>query len=310
MSPAFALTGVVPILAMPFTRELGIDEESLRREVDWAIGHGVDGLALALGSDFPRLTPDERSRATRICAEQAAARVPLVVHVAAESGTAAAELARRAAADGAAALMVLPPTFDAPGADGIRDYFLEVAAAVELPIVLQDTPAAHVPWAAVHALVERLPGRLALKAETDPTPDAVQHAVSAFGDRLPVFGGNGGVALISELARGASGTMPGCALPERFAAVWRAHRDGDRVTARQRFAPLAPYLCATGVPGRWLAFYRETLVLRGVFAAGHARSPQAALSPAERRELRELLDDLEIDITQDAAQPAGEDPPR
>ena len=47
---------------------------------------------------------------------------PLVVNVSAESGYLAAELARRAEADGGAALMLLPPVFEVSGLEGLRAY--------------------------------------------------------------------------------------------------------------------------------------------------------------------------------------------
>lgn len=290
------LRGVIPILAMPFTADGEIDEDSLRREVEWAIDCGVAGLALALGSDFPRLSPDERSRVTRLCSGQVGGRVPVVVSTGAESGYFAAELARRAEDDGADALMVLPPVFDDPSADGIELYYHQVAHASTLPIVVQDTPASTMPWGVITRLAEEYPGRIALKEETPPTVAAVERAVNEFGDQMPVFGGSGGIAFYQEMLRGSAGTMPGCVLPELFVEVSDAFEHGDRELARRRFSRLVPFLAATGMPGRWLAFYREALVLRGVFSSVAARAPQTPLTPHERDELWELLIDLEIEL--------------
>jgi 4-hydroxy-tetrahydrodipicolinate synthase len=281
---------------MPFSAGGEIDEDSLRREVEWAIGCGVAGLALALASDFPRLSPEERSRVTRLCSEQARGRVPLVVSAGAESGYFAAELARRAEDDGANALMVLPPVFDDPSTDGIELYYRQVADASSLPLVVQDTPASRMPWGVITRLVEDYPGRIALKEETPPTAAAVERAVTQFGDRMPVFGGSGGIAFYQEMLRGSAGTMPGCVLPELFVKVSDAFDHGDRELARRCFSRLVPFLAATGMPGRWLAFYREALVLRGVFSSAAARAPQIPLTPHERDELRELLIDLEIEV--------------
>jgi hypothetical protein len=44
-------------------------------------------------------------------------------------------------------------------------------------------------------------------------------------------------------------------------------------------------------------------VLRGVFAAAHVRAPASPLDDGERAELRELLDDLQIDVQVPASLP-------
>src|SRR5262245_14458819 len=128
---------------MAYLPDGGIDEESLRRQVSWAIGHGVDGLGLALGSEMPRLGEEERSAATRAVVDEAAGRVPVVVHASAQSAPLAAQLARRAEADGASALMAFPPTFD-PTGPGVDAFFRELLDATSLPLVLQDIPDARV----------------------------------------------------------------------------------------------------------------------------------------------------------------------
>ncbi len=51
-----AIRGVVPILKTPFDLEDRVDDDSLRREVDYCIDAGVHGLGIAFGSEFPKLS--------------------------------------------------------------------------------------------------------------------------------------------------------------------------------------------------------------------------------------------------------------
>lgn len=291
-----ALRGVFPILQMPFTPDGAIDEESLRREAEWAIGTGVHGLGLALASELPRLTVEERSRVTLAVVEQTNGRVPVVVHASAESAEQASELARRAEADGAAALMVHPPTFQVFGHDGTLEFYRRLAGATALPIFLQDHLTARLESTVVVELEREFPDRFVLKAEVPPTPVAVMHARRATDGRLPVFGGSGGLAFYSELIRGSAGTMPGCSVPEFFVAVWEQFEAGDQDGARRAFARVVPYLTATGAPSLNIAFYRETLALRGIFTSPARRVPAPELTDIDRRELRELLHDLGIQV--------------
>ena len=56
-----------------------IDEDTLRRYIDWLIEKGVDGL-YPNGStgEFVRFTPQERRRIVQVVVEQAAGRVPIL----------------------------------------------------------------------------------------------------------------------------------------------------------------------------------------------------------------------------------------
>jgi 4-hydroxy-tetrahydrodipicolinate synthase len=279
---------------MPFLADGAIDEESLRREVDWALGQGVQGLGLALASEMPRLTESERARVSAVVVEQVEGRLPVVVHASAESARVAIGLARRAEADGAGALMVHPPTFQISGQEEVAAFFEELMAATTVPVFLQDTVFARVDLSMATALAERYPGRVLLKLEVPPTPRLVERVVQATGGRIPVFGGAGGTAFYSELLRGAVGTMPSSMAPALFVEIWTLFRDGELEASRLAFARLLPLLSATHAPGVGLAFFREALVLRGVFQQAYARTPAAALSDTDRSELRMLLDDLEL----------------
>jgi dihydrodipicolinate synthase/N-acetylneuraminate lyase len=295
MNSADTLRGVIPILAMPFRPDGLIDEEALRHEVDWAIGHGVHGLGLALASEMLRLTEAERARVTALAVEAAGGRVPVVVHASAESSFLASELSRRAEAEGASALMVTPPTFQVGGAQRMVVFFRELAQATTVPIVLQDVVTARVDMGLTHTLQREFPGRILLKAEVPPTPFAVATAVAATNGQMPVFGGAGGLAFYSELLRGAAGTMPSCMVPEPFVEVWDKYQDGDVEGARLAFARLQPLLVLTTSQVLGLAYYREALVLRGIFESASCRAPSAVLSDLDRRELQVLLDSLELE---------------
>ena len=58
------LVGSVPIMPIPFDAEEAIDEEALRRLVEFAVEKKFSAICLpAYGSEFYKLTEDERIRA-------------------------------------------------------------------------------------------------------------------------------------------------------------------------------------------------------------------------------------------------------
>src|SRR5207302_8227063 len=80
----FAWRGVFPILVTPFDDQSQVDEESLRRLVEFNIGAGVHGLGVALGSEVFRLSEAERRQVTRIVVDQVRGRVPIVINTGAQ----------------------------------------------------------------------------------------------------------------------------------------------------------------------------------------------------------------------------------
>ena len=72
--PSGRMQGVFPILVTPFDEESRIDEDSLRRLIEFNLDAGVDGLGVALGSEVYKLTEAERGQVTRIVVDQVAGR--------------------------------------------------------------------------------------------------------------------------------------------------------------------------------------------------------------------------------------------
>src|ERR1700749_4514100 len=73
------LFGVVPIVPTPFREDEEIDEDALRRLIDFAIGAGIKAVCLpAYASEFYKLTDDEKLQVVKIAVDQAAGRIQIV----------------------------------------------------------------------------------------------------------------------------------------------------------------------------------------------------------------------------------------
>src|SRR5205809_2073851 len=104
--PESAMRGVFPILVTPFDEQSRVDEESLRRLVEFNIAAGVHGLGVALGSEIFRLSEAERRQVTRIVVDETRGRVPVVINTGAPGTDLAVLYSRTAEEAGADALMV------------------------------------------------------------------------------------------------------------------------------------------------------------------------------------------------------------
>src|SRR2546423_14671167 len=69
--------GIYTILLTPFQEDRSLDEDSLRREVDFVIAAGAHGIVTPVNtSEFSLLTDDEGRRLSVIVLEQARRRFP------------------------------------------------------------------------------------------------------------------------------------------------------------------------------------------------------------------------------------------
>lgn len=140
MSMPFRPSGIFSAQWIPTDAEGRVDRGSLASHLAFERGHGISGV-LALGStgEFPHFTVDERKAVLATVAELAAP-LPLIANVTDIRPRAAIELGRAAKSLGYAAIALMPPVFFPVSQSDMLAYFLHVAAAVDLPVMLYNFP--------------------------------------------------------------------------------------------------------------------------------------------------------------------------
>jgi dihydrodipicolinate synthase/N-acetylneuraminate lyase len=292
--PTDTMQGVFPILITPFDEHSQIDEDSLRRLVEFDLDAGVHGLGVALGSEVFKLSEAERERVTRIVVDQVRGRVPVVINTGAAGTDLAVYYSRTAERNGANALMIMPPAFMPTGPDEVREYFRAISGAVSLPIFIQDTSSAPVSPTLARQIAEECEWVRYIKVESLPVTAKVADMVSQAGDQLVVFGGAGGNYFVEEMRRGSVGTMPFCTQPEAFVEIWNLYQRGDEAAAREVFnRKLLPVsrIAAQGV-GLFYQVHKEILRQRGVIRTAKVRSPAPAMDELTRQDLQRVIDEL------------------
>jgi 4-hydroxy-tetrahydrodipicolinate synthase len=288
------MKGVFPILVTPFDDQDRIDQESLRRVVDFSIGAGVHGLGIALGSELLKLNEAERTQVISIVVDQTRGRVPIVVNTGAQSNRTAAEYSRQAQDLGASAVMCLPPS--PVSATEARSYFTAISDAVDLPVFIQDTMTTPVSAGLIRQIADAAEHVRYAKVESSPQPTQVQAAVEAAGNLVTIFGGAGGIFLLEELRRGSRGTMPWPSQPHAFVRVWdlwQAGREAEATAVHEReIAPLGRLSMAGLRLGH--SVHKEVLRRAGVIATARVRAPSDPLDPITVRELDVLCDRLGV----------------
>jgi dihydrodipicolinate synthase/N-acetylneuraminate lyase len=136
------IRGVLLPMITPFDEKVRIDEQMMRRLVDFHIGAGVQGL-FVLGStgQGPAMTIEERKQAASIALDQAKSRVTVVIHVGTADAGSTVELAEHAAAHKADAVAIVPPYYYSDHTEyEIIAHYGAVAKAVPLPIFIYENP--------------------------------------------------------------------------------------------------------------------------------------------------------------------------
>lgn len=289
--------GVFVILPTAFDASGALDEDDLRRTVAFSIDCGVHGLVTpANASEGPYLSDSERRRVVEIVAEEADARVPLVVSVTASCASLAVEWIHHAESCGADMLMAMPPHVQRATDAVILDYYDKISNASSRPVIVQNfSGAGGTPMSAgfVTKLVSSLPGLDYVKEETDLPGPMITKLLEDGGASLKgVMGGKAGRQLPEEHARGACGTMPACQIADVHCRLWAELEAGDTAAARETYRRLLPLLLFETIYG--VAVYKEVLWRRGVIDDPFFR--QAAGRPLDReaqRELSVILEELE-----------------
>jgi 2-dehydro-3-deoxy-D-pentonate aldolase len=135
------IQGIYTPNLVPFLDDGRINEEELRRLVNWLIAKGVTGL-YPNGStgEFIRLSFEERKRVIQIVAEETRGRVPILAG-AAESNLALILEACRFYADlGCLAVSVTGPYYYKVSQESIEHFFRELAKSSPIDIVLYNIP--------------------------------------------------------------------------------------------------------------------------------------------------------------------------
>jgi 4-hydroxy-tetrahydrodipicolinate synthase len=289
-----AFDGVFSVLPTPFLPAGDIDFESLKRVVETFIADGVNGFtALGVTSEVARLTEPERDAVLDAVVNQANGRVPIVAGTTAEGLRTCIEYTRRAKAAGAAAVMISPPRMLKINSDAVARHFAEVAAAVDVPIIVQDYPPIS-GYAMEPSLLARIardvPAARTIKLEDPPTPLKTSRILEQTqGLEVRVFGGLGGVFLLEELMAGAAGAMTGFAFPAILVQIVKLFRDGKIDEAADVFYRKVPLMRFEFQDGIGMAIRKEVLRRRGIVAHAGIRPPGGVLDQTTKAALDRVM---------------------
>ncbi|MEO8660184.1 MAG: dihydrodipicolinate synthase family protein [Bryobacteraceae bacterium] len=296
------ISGIFSPTLTSYNPDGSVNLPGVRRFVRYLMDAGVDGLApLGSAAEPVALTVKERMEILEAIVQEVDGRIPIYAGTGHYSTDITIELSKHAKSIGCDGLMLMAPYLLRPPKRDVLNYFRQVHAAVDLPVMMYNVP--------VLTGCEVTPAELKVLAA-----DGVIHAVKwshsevsrihdtrlFCGPDFKIFAGVDVIAF-EALAVGADGWISGLPMIVPSLAV-KIHRllkhDNNLEAARELWYRVLPIIHveyrAMGTDANdphWLSVCREAADIRGL-DMGAARLPFTAVLPEVREELKQLLTGL------------------
>jgi 4-hydroxy-tetrahydrodipicolinate synthase len=282
--------GVLPALITPFSDDGSeINNEALAAIVERLIGAGVAGLVPGGSTgEFTTLSHRERRDLIETTVRAAAGRVPVVAGTGALSTRETVELSVHAEQAGAAAVMIVPPFYEALSWRELLAHYTTVADAIEIPIMYYNLPSAS--GLKLTAVQFRELQRAGVSCLKDTGGDAVA-ATELIQTDGPMLLNGWDTLTLAALAAGVRAVVWGTAsiLPEQCVELHRLLIDDiDLPAARELWARLWP-LCQFLEGQSYPAAVKTACRLVG-HTTGPVRAPLLPLDDETTSELAALLE--------------------
>jgi len=286
--------GVYPAMVTPLNKDLEIDENGLRYEVDFLIDGHVHGL-VALGSsgEFPYLTVDEKKRVIDIVVEQTNGRVPVIVGTSSMGTDEVIQLSRYARDRGADGLMINLPIYFPLTDEDVFNHYQAISKAVDLPILLYDFP--HVTHLEMSPeLISKLSyieNVVGIK-ETGALEKVEQILRIEKQEPFYVFTGISFLFLEVLKIGGAGVICPiPCIAPGQVTSIYESFREGDMEKASQLQGDILPFVAIVAAPVQ-SPVVKEAMRLVGLNIQSYVKSPLPQITEAQKDTVRKSLVDL------------------
>lgn len=288
------VTGIIPPIVTPFTKDGDIDEAAFRNIVKFNLKKKVHGVCVGGSSgEGHTLTAEEFTRLMEICVEEVNGAIPVLAGIIANSTREAVRRAKAISHLSVQGLQVTPVHYlFKPDENATVEHFRTLTEATDVPVIIYNV----VPWnylspALLIRLMKELPGVQGVKQSAGdlklmadlmlgiPEGCKIYTAVDAL--------------LYPSFALGCHGTIAAnpAAVPGVCIALWNAVQRGDHKRAREIHEALLRF---------WNAIYGENLpaniktsiALQGT-EAGLPRMPMPATTATQleniKRELQNVL---------------------
>jgi len=131
------LQGVFTAIITPFKKNGDVDEEALKKLIDFQIENKVNGIVpCGTTGESPTLSHEEHKKVVELTVKQVNKRCLVIAGTGSNSTVEAIQLTKHAKEAGVDAAMLVNPYYNKPTQKGLYLHFKAVADAVDIPIVV------------------------------------------------------------------------------------------------------------------------------------------------------------------------------
>lgn len=288
-----AFEGAFTAQITPFNEENELNEDGLRKNIQFQIEGGIDGIVpVGTTGECATLSHDEHERVIEIAVATADGRVPVIAGTGSNSTQEALKLTKHAAETGADAALIVGPYYNKPTQRGLYEHYKKLAEEADIPQIIYNIPSRTGRNIEAETLIklskfENVVGVKEASGDLKQVMKIAQNTDDDFNilsgdDRLtlPMLS-LGGVGVISV----ASNLVPG-----KVSQMVSSYLEGNVETARKihyELLPLFESLFIETNPGP----VKAAMEIIGE-SAGKPRLPLVEASEESKKKLRKVISDL------------------
>jgi 4-hydroxy-tetrahydrodipicolinate synthase len=287
-----AIRGCGTALVTPFKRDEKIDENALRRLVEFQIEGGVDFLVpCGTTGESVTMSEEEQARVVAITVETAAGRVPVVVGAGGYNTREVIEKIERYTELGADGILSVTPYYNKPTQEGLFQHYRAIAEASSLPVILYNVPG-RTSCNLEPATVERLSHWKPIYGikEASGNISQIAEVASLVDESFKIFSGDDSIVLpVAALGGVGVVSVASNLLPKPVSDLCHACTESRLDEARQLNRQLMPLFKMLFIESNPIPV-KAALAMIGMIEEVY-RLPLVPISPVNRERLERLLNE-------------------
>ncbi len=284
--------GVFPAIITPFKEDYILDEEGLRRNIEFLGESGVAGIVpCGTTGESATLSFEEHKQVVEIAVD--CSKVPVIAGTGSNNTREAIELTKHAADAGADAALLITPYYNKPNDRGMFEHYKTIAEKCNIPIILYNVPkrTGIDLKPDLVAKLSKVKNIVGIKEASGSLSQVSQIIEQTSGSGFTVLSGDDDLT-IPIMSLGGAGVVSVVAnvAPRKTVEMVEAASKGDLEKARKLHYELAPLVRSMFIETNPIPV-KTAYKFMGL-AAGPLRLPLASMSPEKEKALKDVIDRL------------------